>query len=598
MLVAQASSGMDQEKMKEKVPTPTESEQPIRLAEFETLTEALDYAAEGKTGYNFYSGRGELLEALPYACLREEAKRLAHRLLALSLPRGSSVAIIAHTDPLFVRVFFACQYAGLVPVPLPIALQLSSAEAYIAQLRGLMKIAEAKVALAPKAFLPALSQAAEGLDLVLVGGIEDLERLPESDQPLNPLGPDELAYIQFTSGSTRFPRGVMVTQRAVLHNLRLIARYGVKRREGDRAVSWLPFYHDMGLVGLVLATMAAQVSVDFFSPKDFIMRPGLWLKLISQNRGTISFSPPFGYELAVLRLKDEDLNELDLSSWRVAGVGAEMIRPQILKRFATKFARCGFRQEAFLPCYGMAECTLAVSFTPLGRGMAVDQVDKESLKTGQKVVFREGGKDLVRCGRPLPELEIQIRDEKGRPLPEGHCGLLFVRGPSVMQGYRGDPEATKEVLDEEGWLNTGDIAYLQEGEIVITGRAKDVIIINGRNIWPQDLEYIAESFPEVKSGNACAFAVPDEEGRDQAVVVVQSRVKGEEAERLRREIAARIRSEFGIDSHVFLVPKNTIVRTTSGKPARSHTRRFCLEHGYIPRNFKKEGQLRLAKTGG
>ncbi|NPB08937.1 MAG: fatty acyl-AMP ligase [Thermodesulfobacteria bacterium] len=584
--------------MVEQRPTPTESEQPLKLAEFETLAEALDYAAQGRAGYNFYSGRGQLKLALPYRQLREEAQKLARKLLSLSLPRGSSVAIIAHTDPLFMRFFFACQYAGLVPVPLPIALQISSAQAYVEQLRGLLRIAEARAAVAPKEFLPSLSQAAEGLDLELVGGAEDFEELPESSLPLKPLQAEELAYIQFTSGSTRFPRGVMVTQRAVLHNLHLIARYGVRRREGDRAVSWLPFYHDMGLVGLVLATMASQVSVDFFSPKDFIMRPGLWLKLITQNRATVSFSPPFGYELAVLRLKDEDLQDLDLSSWRIAGVGAEMIRPQTLEKFAQRFARCGFHEKAFLPCYGMAECTLAVSFTELNRGAVVDVVDKDTLAPGERVSFREDGKELVRCGRPLPGLEIEIRDEMGRPLPEGYCGFLFVRGPSVMLGYRGDPEATREVLDEEGWLNTGDIAYLRDGEIVIAGRAKDVIIIYGRNIWPQDLEHVAESFPEVKAGNACAFAIPDEEGKDQAVLVVQARAKGEEAERLRREIAARIRSEFGIDCHVFLVPKNTIVRTTSGKPARSHTRRLCIERGFVPPEITKEGRLRLAKTGG
>ncbi len=585
--------------MPQERPTPTESGQPIRLADFATLTEALDYAAQGQTGYNFYSSRGKLLLALPYSRLREEARDLARRLLSLSLPRGSSVAIVAHTDPLFVRFFFACQYAGLIPVPLPIALQLSSAEAYIAQLRGLLHIARAKVAIAPKEFLGAISQATEGLDLALVGSAEDVESLPRSNKPLEPLGPNDLAYIQFTSGSTRFPRGVMVTQRSVLHNLRLIARYGVRRQKLDRAVSWLPFYHDMGLVGLVLATMASQVSVDFFSPKDFVMRPGLWLKLISANRGTISFSPPFGYELAFLRLKDEDLEKIDLSCWRVAGVGAEMIRPQILERFARRFKKCGFRPEAFLPCYGMAECTLAVSFTPLGRGIKVDLVDRESLKSGQKVIFqKEDGKALVRCGRPLPELEIEIRDENGRPLPEGHCGLLFVRGPSIMAGYLGDAEATREVLDENGWLNTGDIAYLKEGEIVITGRAKDVIIIHGRNIWPQDLEQIAESLPEVKPGNACAFAIQDEEGRDQAVLVVQARLSGKMAKDLCREITARIRREFGIDCRVVLVPKNTIVRTTSGKPARSHTKRLCLARGYLKQqSFTINQEALVAKSG-
>lgn len=569
--------------MTEKGPTPTESNYPIKTAEFETLAEALDYAAKGTCGYNFYSGKGELLKALPYRDLREEAQVIARKLLSLGLPRGATVAIIAHTDPLFVRFFFACQYAGLVPVPLPIALQLSSVEAYIQQLRRLLEIAQARVAIAPKGFLTPLQKAAEGLELAFVGGEEEFDALPEKKAALQPLQRHELAYIQFTSGSTRFPKGVMVTQKAVLHNLHLIAHYGVKRQKGDRAVSWLPFYHDMGLVGLVLATMASQVSVDFFSPKDFIMRPGLWLKLISRNRATISFSPPFGYELAFLRLKDSDLTPLDLSCWRVAGVGAEMIRHEILEKFARRFASCGFNAQAFLPCYGMAECTLAVSFTQLGRGIRFDQVDKETLSVGKKVrLLKDKGKTLVRCGFPLPELQIEIRDHKGKPLPEGHCGLLYVKGPSIMLGYMGDPEATREVLAEDGWLYTGDIAYLSEGEIVITGRAKDTIIIHGRNIWPQDLEYLAESMPEVRPGNACAFAVQDETGRDHAVLVVQARVSTDREKRdLIQRLASLVRREMGIECHVVLVPKNTIVRTTSGKPARSHTRKVCLEKGYI-----------------
>ena len=579
-------------------PTPTESGIPIKKATFKSLAEALDYAAQGKTGFNFYGPRGRLREALPFSRLRSEAIRLARKLLSLGFPRGSTVAILAHTDPLFVRLFFACQYAGYVPVPLPLMLQLSSAESYVKQLKRLLEISKAKAFFAPAEFLKFAEEAARKAGLEHWGTEETLEALPEKEAALRPLGPKELAYIQFTSGSTRFPRGVMITQEALMHNLHLIAEHGVRRREGDRAVSWLPFYHDMGLVGLILAPLASQVSVDFFSPKDFIMRPGLWLKLISAHRATISFAPPFGYELAVLRLKDEDLTGLDLSSWRVAGVGAEMIRASVLKRFAEKFSRCGFDPRAFLPCYGMAECTLAISFTPLGEGLKIDVVDREALSSRRKAVFcapeTPGAKSLVRCGRPLPGLEVEIRDETGRRLPEGEVGLLFVRGRSVMEGYLGNEEATREVL-QDGWLNTGDLAYLNRGEIVITGRAKDVIIVHGKNIWPQDLEAVAETFEEVRPGNACAFAVPDEEGKDVPVLVLQTRaLSPAEEEGLKERVAAAIRREFGVSCHVVLVPRNTIVRTTSGKPARSHTRKVCQEKGFLPRYFPKEALLKAS----
>ena len=580
-------------------PLPTASGITIKHATFKTLPEALDYAAQGATGFSFFGPRGKLLAVLPYRQLREEALILARKLASLSFPRGTTIAILAHTHPFFVKLFFACQYAGYVPVPLPLMLQLSSSEAYVAQLVRLLKISRARAFFTPPEFLKFARDAAEKAGVEISGAEEDLVSLPEKGVDLTPLQEDELAYIQFTSGSTRFPRGVMVTQRALMHNLHLISKFGVCRREGDRAVSWLPFYHDMGLVGLVLAPLASQVSVDFFSPKDFIMRPGFWLKLISEHRATISFSPPFGYELATLRLKEEDLEGLDLSSWRVAGVGAEMIRPSVLEKFARKFAPCGFNPKAFLPCYGMAECTLAISFTPLGKGARVDAVEREPLAKEGKVIFSEPSSEaklLVRCGKPLPGLEIEIRDERGNSLPEKRVGLLFVRGESIMAGYLGDPETTEEVL-KEGWLNTGDLAYLNEGEIVITGRAKDMIIVHGKNIWPQDIEALAESLPEVRAGNACAFPVPDEEGRDVPVVVVQTKALSSTKEReLKAHIASLVRKELGIDCQVVLVPRNTIVRTTSGKPARSHTRRICQEKGYLPFYFSSKEKARVSAS--
>ncbi|NPA48451.1 MAG: fatty acyl-AMP ligase [Thermodesulfobacteria bacterium] len=571
--------------------TPTESGIPIKHATFETLAQALDYAAQGETGYNFFGPRGKLREVLPYSLLKKEALSLARKLLSLGFPRGSRIALLAHTDPLFVKFFFACQYAGYVPVPLPLMLQLNSAENYVSQLVRFLEISSAKAFFAPPEFLKFVEEAAQRAGLEIFGSEDVLSSVPESAAGLEPLSAEELAYIQFTSGSTRFPRGVMVTQRALMHNLHLISKYGVSRQEGDRAVSWLPFYHDMGLVGLVLAPLAAQVSVDYMSPKDFIVRPGLWLRLISEHRATISFSPPFGYELAAMRLKEEDLKELDLSSWRIAGVGAEMIRFSVLEKFAEKFAPCGFDSRAFTPCYGMAECTLAISFTTPGEGVKTDVVNREVLAREGRVkpCERESreAKVLVRCGRPLPGLEVEVRAPDGRVLPEEQVGVLFVRGESVMAGYLGDPEATREVL-KDGWLNTGDLAYLREGEIVITGRVKDMIIVHGKNVWPQDIENLAESLPEVRSGNACAFAIPDEEGKDHPVLVVQVSLSPEKEATLKARLASLIRKELGIDCLVVLVPKNTIVRTTSGKPARSHTRKVCQEKGYLPLYFSKK----------
>jgi fatty-acyl-CoA synthase len=567
--------------------TPTLNTIPLNPGEFETLAHALDYAAEGQTGFNFYSRKGELYAALPYSRIRSDARKLARRLLGLGLDRGSRVAIVAVTHPDFVRFFFACQYAGLLPVPLPAGTHLNGADAYTAQLSRLISMCGAKIAVSTEDLLPYLVSASEGQNLIMAALPEDFDSLPESSEILHPLESHEIAYLQFTSGSTRFPKGVMITQSAVMSNLAAITGPGIRIRPGDRAVSWLPFYHDMGLVGLMLASMASQVSVDFFSTIDFVMRPRLWLKLMSENQATVSFGPPFSYELAAMRLKPVDVEGLDLSNWRIAGIGAEMIRMESLEKFARCLRPAGFDERAFIPCYGMAECSLAVTFAQMGEGVKTDTIDAERLAENNEVVHVSGhhgniadaGRKttFVRCGRPLPSFDVEIRDENGNIVPDGMCGTLFLRGPSIMSGYFGDSNATKEVLSEDGWLNTGDIAYWSAGEIVITGRSKDLIIINGRNIWPQDIEYLAEAFDGIRAGDACAFSCRDDNGHEQAVLLVQSRITDiAEKNRLAEQLKRMVLQELGIDCTVELVPRNTLVRTTSGKPSRSGTRKVYL----------------------
>ena len=566
--------------------TPTENNLALRLEGFSSLAEALDYAAWGKTGYNFYNGKGELDVVMPYTRLRDEARQLARRLLGLELERGARVAIVADTHPDFVRFFFACQYAGLVPVPLPASIHLGGHKAYIEQLHRLLINCQASIAVAPPTFVPFLTEAAKDLDLRFVGSSEEFSDLPAASYPLKPADTHELAYLQYTSGSTRFPRGVMITQETVMNNLSSISKYGVKIRPGDRAMSWLPYFHDMGLVGLVLAPMASQVSVDYLSTRDFAMRPRLWLRLITQNRSTVSFSPPFGYELCVKRLRPKDIAQFDLRSWRLAGLGAETIRPEPLTQFVDLLAHAGFNKNALVACYGMAECSLAVSFAPLGQGISVDRVDVEHLANDQYAVAiddefeqdKTRAKPFVVCGAPLPGYEIDIRDEVGRSLPDRHCGTLFVRGPSVMSGYYGEPELTRKVLSVHGWLNTGDLAYRINNDIVITGREKDLIILNGRNIWPQDLEYLAEQQPELRTGDASAFSVSSPNGEDIAVLVLECRITDNDRRiSLVNRLHAEIRIELGIECFIELVPRNTLPRTTSGKLSRSGARKDFLK---------------------
>jgi fatty-acyl-CoA synthase len=313
------------------------------------------------------------------------------------------------------------------------------------------------------------------------------------------------------------------------------------------------------------------------------MRPRQWLSLMSQTKATISFSPSFGYELCARRLREGEAARYDLSNWRVAGIGAEMIRWETLDRFAQALAPAGFDPRAFLACYGMAECSLAVSFAPLFEGYRTDAVDLDHLSDhGEALPLSEGSagrsRAFVQCGRPLPEYTMEIRDEAGRVLPERSTGTIFVRGPSVMSGYFNAPAETAAALSADGWLNTGDIGYLFDGNLVITGRQKDLIIINGRNIWPQDLEYLAEHQPEARVGDALAFSVPGPESREVCVLVVQCREtnvqkRGALIERLTR----LVRLEMGIDCYVELVPPHTLPRTSSGKLSRSKARQNFMQ---------------------
>jgi len=565
--------------------TPAVNNLPFRAADFSTLVEALDYAAQGKTGYNFYSAGCTLCASLPYAELRAQAQALARRLMGLGLNRGSRVALVADTHPDFLRFFFACQYSGLIPVPLPASIHLGGHKAYVAQLQRLLTICQAKVAMAADDFLSFLTEAADKLNLRFLGNPKTFYDLPEPKIQLQPMQPHEIAYLQYTSGSSRFPRGVMITQKAVLSNIVAMVKYGIQIRPGDRAVSWLPFYHDMGLVGLALATMASQMSVDYQRTRNFAMRPRQWLYLISQNQATISFSPPIGYELCGLSLRSEEVQNLDLRTWRVAGVGAETIKTEPLEYFAQLLEPAGFNKNSFLSCYGMAECSLLVSCTIPGAGISVDHVDSNQLAQHQKAVPAEPSKEngfvrsntFVNCGIPLPGFEVEVRDPQGRVLPERQCGTLYVQGPSMMSGYFDDLEATRETLSPDGWLNTGDLVYRVGKSIIVTGRRKDLLIINGRNIWPQDLEYIAEQQPEVRAGDASAFSVSGPVGAEQAVMMVQCRESNAQKRiDLMERLHGLVCEEFGIDCLIELVPRNTLPRTTSGKLSRPGARKVYL----------------------
>lgn len=564
---------------------------------FDTLVSALEYAAQGITGYNFYDARGNLRSVLPYSLLRDNARNLAQRLSGLELEHGSRVAIIADTSPEFIELFFACRYAGLVPFAMPVPVNLGSHGIYVQQLKGLLESSQASVALANLDYINFLEEAAEKdnrSEMDWYAGT--IKQTTNKKMALQPNQPNEIAYLQFTSGSTRMPRGVVITEHALMCNLKGIVRNGLEITPEDRSASWLPFYHDMGLVGLVLAPMVTQISVDYLATRDFAIRPLQWLKLISRNRCTVAFSQPFGLKLCTMRARESDLKDLDLSCWRAAGIGAEMIRPNTLRNFAEKFSSAGFNEKAFLPCYGLAESTLAVTFSKIGSGFNSIQIDSKILVDKRMAVRlqAEGRKsnEFVNCGKPLPGHIVRIVDEEDRPLEERMLGSVLVQGASIMSGYFNNPEETKNALKPESWLDTGDIGFLYEGDLYITGRRTDVIIINGRNIRAQDIEELAEQQPEVRSREASAFGVSNEDGSTTVVLVIECRLASlAERHTLSKRLQQLVYMAFGVNCIVELVPPHTLPRTSSGKLSR-----FAARQGYIQRT-NLDDQLAVVESG-
>ncbi|HEX3703200.1 MAG TPA: fatty acyl-AMP ligase [Vicinamibacterales bacterium] len=539
-----------------------------------TLPEALSAASHTDHGFVFLADGGEVRRS--FAALRHDALGVAQALIARGLRPGDLVAlVIADAEP-FLTSLFGASLAGLIPASLYPPATMSDLPRYVEQTAGILRTARACAVVTTAALQPSFEALrADCPDLALVLSREELDAPPVESSARIML--DDLAFVQFTSGSTSAPKGVALTHRSLAANIEAInGPGGLGVRPDDSGFSWLPLYHDMGLVGMTLGALYSGRTTVLMPPHTFVKRPVTWLRAISQYRSTVSFAPNFAYDLCVRRVKARDLDGLDLSCWRIAGCGAEPVHAPTLAAFADKFAPVGFRDTSFLPSYGLAEHVLAATFPPHGRAPRVESIDADDL-TDRRLArpTAEGATTprvtIVSCGMPLPDHQIRIVGEDGQELPERAVGEITLAGPSVMLGYYKEAALTAETLSE-GWLRTGDLGYLADGELFVCGRVKDVIIVNGRKYHPQDLEWGVDDVAGVRRGRVVAFGVPQAGGPDRVAVVAEpSGTVG--ADVLVESIRRRISDLCGLYvDDVVLVPSGAIGRTTSGKVQRAATK--------------------------
>jgi fatty-acyl-CoA synthase len=535
-----------------------------------TLPEALAEAARTDAGYVFVAGDVETRRS--YAEIRKASLGVARALREAGLRRGDLVAIVVNDAEQFLTTLLGASISGVVPASLYPPATTSDLPRYLELTAGILRTAGARAVVTSNGLVAGFEEMRPLCpDLRFVLSREQLDAPPLEPDDAPSL--DDLVFVQFTSGSTSAPKGVALTHRNLSANIDAInGARGLALSADDTGLSWLPLYHDMGLVGMALGPIYCTRPVILLTPQAFVKRPAEWLRAISRYRATISYAPNFAYDLCVRRIKDRDVEGLDLSCWRVAGCGAEPIHAPTLAAFAEKFRAVGFRETSLLPSYGLAEHVLAATFPPRDRGPRVEQVPADDLNERRMAIPLEADDQpavaLVSCGLPLPGHQIRIVDEHGRELSERHVGEITLAGPSVMLGYYKDEDLTRRTV-RQGWLHTGDLGYLSGGELFVCGRAKDLIIVNGRKYHPQDLEWGIDDLPGVRRGRVAAFGTAQSGGPDRVVIVVE-RGGSVAPGALRDAIRRRIVDLHGLYvDEVVMVPSGTVGRTTSGKLQRA-----------------------------
>jgi len=560
----------------------------------ETFQEVLRHrgrADAARTHLIFYEDEKES-PSLTFGELLEGAERVAANLAQRGIGRGDTVALMLPTSRDFFLAFAGTLLAGATPVPIYPPFRADRIAEYAERQAAILANAGARLLVT---FREAASVAKLLKPLVpSLEGVVTAESLAKS-RAAAPLGPqlhsrgDDLALLQYTSGSTGNPKGVILTHANLLANVRAIGE-ALGLRGNDVGVSWLPLYHDMGLIGAWLMPLYFGLPVVVMSPLAFLSRPARWLRAFHRYRGTIGAAPNFAYELSTAKISDDEMQGLDLSAWRSALNGAEPVLPATLDRFATRFAKCGFHRETLLPVYGLAEASLAVTIPPVGRGPRVDRLDRAAFAQEGRAVPAppEAATEdpnvisFVSVGSPVPRHEVRIVNERGENMGERVEGQLWFRGPSTTQGYYRNEAATAALLPEgaaAGWVNSGDRAYRAGGEIYITGRVKDIIIHAGHNLYPHEIEDAVTRVSGVRKGCVVAFGSADPvTGTERLVIVAESRESNRGArERIAQAITAQVTEFLGLPPNVVeVIPPNVIPKTSSGKLRRDATKQMFL----------------------
>jgi acyl-CoA synthetase (AMP-forming)/AMP-acid ligase II len=553
-----------------------------------TVNEALAAAARTSLGLVFVDA-SERETRLPWAEVYQRARHTAAGLRRLGVAPGERVALLLPTSPGFMDAFFGTLLAGAVPVPLYPPVRLGRLEEYHRSTARMLEVSGAALVLTDgKVRLLLGASVAAARPRLGCHTVEEVARGDEDGEV--PGSPEALALIQFSSGSTVDPKPV------ALRHSHLVAQLAALEAElpkpEDRApvgVSWLPLYHDMGLIGCLLSAVYYPGGMVLIPPEVFLARPALWLRALSRHRAFVSPAPNFAYGLCLKRVKDAELEGVDLSGWRHALNGAEPVSVETLRRFSERFSRWGFQPGALRPVYGMSEASLAVTFPPAGRGPRALGVDSRVLATERRVV--DGSREVVSVGRPVPGFEVCVRDELGHTLEERRVGRVFVRGPSVMAGYFGHPEATASALDAAGWLDTGDMGFEADGELFLTGRAKDLVIIRGANHAPQEFEECLEGVEGLRTGCSVALGFTPEGEQDEALLILAEHAPGERGEGLEERVREAVLAGTGVRPHtVAVLEPGTLPRTSSGKLRRSEAlRRYLAGELTAPRKVGTVG---------